>query len=162
MDDRSSTTMLQSAKKGETIYVRNINPGNGSFGEGPEDANASEKLTSRVSMISSEQNNLYLIADSKSRLHLRATPLTSPVISCLNDHRTNASRGLFYKMRKEPTVQVWTQLLLPLPPMMGPQINTGGLWINVFSYLVRENPNCANNYLKKYPLIFLVCYGRGQ
>ncbi|HNP21996.1 MAG TPA: hypothetical protein PKM63_05350 [Panacibacter sp.] len=49
-------------KKGETIYVRNINPGQSVSVKAPEDANAS-KITSRVSMISSEQNNLYLIAD---------------------------------------------------------------------------------------------------
>lgn len=49
-------------KKGETIYVRNINPGQSVSVKAPEDANAS-KITSKISMISSEQNNLYLIAD---------------------------------------------------------------------------------------------------
>ncbi len=49
-------------KKGETIYVRNINPGQSVSVKAPDDVNAS-KITSKISMISSEQNNLYLIAD---------------------------------------------------------------------------------------------------
>lgn len=49
-------------RKGETIYVRNIAPGQTVSVKAPEDANTS-KISAKVSMISSEQKNLYLIAD---------------------------------------------------------------------------------------------------
>jgi hypothetical protein len=50
------------SQKGETVYVRNIGAGETVTISAPE-SNAAAKIGFRISMVSSEKNNLYLIAD---------------------------------------------------------------------------------------------------
>ena len=48
--------------KGQTVYVRNIKPGETAVVKAPDDSNAA-RVSYKIAMVTSEKDHLYLIAD---------------------------------------------------------------------------------------------------